>query len=194
MPKQALLIFLILVCLAGAAKAADLPTLKPKTGTPVVPELMGGCSMKCAFPWTVDSVPSTGGKPVKVTVLNDEKPSPAWTDPVGIGAKLTFHFPKKIPAEMDGEVPFYGLDVINGDWSTEEAWKTAARVKRVRVYYNGKPIFYVLFSDTRRWQHLSFDDIMVRSGDSMTLEIMEIYPGAKGAPTAISEIVLQGAH
>jgi len=28
----------------------------------------------------------------------------------------------------------------------------------------------------------------------MTLEILEIYPGAKGAPTAVSEIVLQGAH
>ncbi len=131
---------------------------------------------------------------MKVTVLNDNKPSPPWTDVGGVGARLTFRFPKKIPAEMDGEVPFYGLDVIDGDWSTEEAWKTAARVKRAKVYYNGKPIFYVLFSDTRRWQHLSFDDIMVHSGDSMTLEILEIYPGTKAAPTAISEIVLQGAH
>jgi len=185
---------LVFVFFVRTSGAGELPTLKAKTGTPVVPELMGGCSMKCAFPWTVESVPSTGGKPVKVTVLNDEKPSPAWTDPVGVGARLTFRFPKKIPAEMDGQVPFYGLDVIDGDWSTEENWKTAARVKRVKVYYNGKPVFFVLFSDTRRWQHLSFDDIMVHSGDSMTLEILEIYPGAKSAPTAVSEIVLQGAH
>lgn len=176
------------------ARAGDLPVLKAKVGTPVVPELMGGCSMKCAFPWTVESVSSQGGKAVKIAVLNDEKPVPAWTDPAGIGARITFYFPKKIPTEMDGETPFYGLDVIDGDWSTEEAWKAAGRVKKVKVSYNGKPIFYALFSDTRRWQHLSFDDIMVRSGDSMTLEIVEIYPGAKAAPVALSEIVLQGAH
>src|ERR1700722_19045666 len=98
--KQTILI-LILDCLVCTSRAGELPTLKAKSGTPVVPELMGGCSMKCAFPWTVESVPSTGGKPVKVTVLNDEKPAPAWTDPTGVGAKLTFRFPKKLPAGMD---------------------------------------------------------------------------------------------
>lgn len=179
---------------AATVQAGDLPVIKAKVGTPVVPELMGGCSMKCAFPWTVESVSSQGGKPVKTMLLNDEKAAPAWTDANGIGAKITFYFPKKIPAEMDGETPFYGFDVIDGDWSTEDAWKTAGRVKKVKVSYNGKPIFYAQFSDTRRWQHLSFDDIMVRSGDSMTLEIVEIYPGAKGAPVALSEVVLQGAH
>ncbi len=193
MKRQNIFLFAIWLT-ATAVFADDLPTLKPTIGTPVIPELMGGCSMKCAFPWTVQAVPAKGTTPVKVTVLNDDKPSPPWTDPTGIGAKLTFFFPKKLPAEMEDNVPFYGLDVIDGNWDTQETWKNFARVKKARFYYNGKPLYYVQFADTRRWQHFSFDDIMVHSGDRMTLEIVEIYPGAKGSPVALSEVVLQGAH
>jgi hypothetical protein len=35
---------------------------------------------------------------------------------------------------------------------------------------------------------------MVRSGDIVTLEVIETYPGQGSAPLAISEITLQGAH
>lgn len=150
--------------------------------------------MKCAFPWTVEGTPSRAAKSAKVTVLNDEKPSPAWTDPRGIGAKITFLFPKTIPSEMDGEVPFYGLDIINGDWTTDATWKATARMKKARLYYNGKAIYDVSFPDTRRWLHVNFDDIMVHSGDRLTLVVLEIYLGRKGAPLAVSEVVLQGAH
>ena len=41
---------------------------------------------------------------------------------------------------------------------------------------------------------MTFPDVFVRSGDSMTFEILEIYPGEKGAGVAITELVLQGAH
>jgi hypothetical protein len=188
-------LFLALYSSAPFGLANDLPTLTAETGHPVVPELMGGCSMKCAFPWTVEATEPGKGKPYKVAVLNDEKPAPAWMPrQAGIGAKLTFHFPKKLPAEMEDNVPFYGFDMINGDWASDAKWKASARVKKGRMYYNNKPLYNVLFADTRRWQHVHFDDIMVHSGDSMTLEILEVYPGEKSAPVAISELVLQGAH
>jgi hypothetical protein len=194
--KRPFTVLVFALCIhACAALAGDPPALKATVGRPVLPELMGGCSMKCAFPWTVEAIASNATKPAKVSLLNDERPSPPWTDPRGIGAKITFSFPKKIPAEMEGQVPFYGLDVINGDWNTEDSWKASARVKKARLYYNGKPLYDVIFPDTRRWLHLSFDDIMVHSGDRMTLEILEIYPGKnRGSAVAISEIVLQGAH
>ena len=67
-------------------------------------------------------------------------------------------------------------------------------MKRVRLYYNGKAFCDVAFADSRRWQRLSFPDILVHSGDSMTMEILEIYPGENGAGAAITELVLQGAH
>jgi hypothetical protein len=62
------------------------------------------------------------------------------------------------------------------------------------MYYNNKPIRDILFPDTPRWAKVGFDDIMVHSGDTMTLEILEVYPGASSKTLAVSEIVLQGAH
>ncbi len=184
------------LCLGAAfGFAKDLPTLNATTGHPVVPELMGGCSMKCAFPWTVEATEPGEGKSYSVGILNDEKPAPAWMPrQASIGTKLTFRFPKKLPAEMEDNVPFYGFDIINGDWATDAKWKASARVKKARMYYNNKPLYDVFFADTRRWQHVHFDDIMVHSGDSMTLEILEVHPGEKSAAVAISELVLQGAH
>lgn len=89
---------------------------------------------------------------------------------------------------------FYGIDLANGDLRSEEARKASARIKKVRVYYNNKPIRDIVFSDTPRWASVGFDDIMVHSGDTLILEILEVYPGASSRTLAISEIVLQGAH
>lgn len=67
-------------------------------------------------------------------------------------------------------------------------------MKKARLFYNDKPFRDVVFADSRRWQRLEFPDIMVRSGDSMKLEILEIYPGEKSAGAAIAAIVPQGGH
>ena len=128
-------IILVLCVIATAAFGKDLPTLKAEVGYPVVPELMGGCSMKCAFPWTVDAMEPGQGK-YNVVVLNDNAAVPAWMPrSASIGTKLTFHFPKKLPKEMEDNVPFYGFDIINGDWASDAKWKASARVKKARMYY-----------------------------------------------------------
>ena len=186
---------LLFAPLGAITAAAQTRTVSAKVAEPVLSELMGGCSMKCAFSWSAEAMTAKGLQPAKA--LNDERAETAWIADGpggGIGAKLRLAFPKKIPAEMDGEVPFYGLDLINGHWKTEELWRQYARVKKARLLYNGRPLCDVTFADSRRWQRVTFPDIMVRSGDAMTLEILEIYPGEKGAGAAISEIVLQGAH
>jgi len=177
-----------------AQAQASPHTISAKVAEPVLPELMGGCSMKCSFSWNVGVVNAKGTQPAKA--LNDERAETAWISEgpgSGVGAKLRLAFPKKIPAEMEGEVPFYGLDLINGHWKTEELWRQYARVKKARLLYNGRPLCDVTFADSRRWQRVSFPDIMVRSGDVLTFEVLEVYPGEKGG-VAISEIVLQGAH
>jgi hypothetical protein len=167
--------------------------MKAKVEEPVVQELMGGCSMQCAFRWSVEVVEN--GKPKAVKVLNDEKAETAWTvaEGDGVGAKIRLAFPKRLPAEVEGTVPFYGLDLVNGVWQSEEQWRQRGRVRKARVFYNERVLGDVTFSDSRRWQRVIFDDVMVRSGDSLTLEILEVYPGSAGG-VAISEIVLQGAH
>jgi len=184
----------LFICLASVAWSKGVPNIKAKTGEPAIPELMGGCSMNCTFRWEVEAFAVGSDKASKVIALNDETLSSVWTAPGGVGVKITFSFPKKIHPEMEGMVPFYGLDIVNGEWN-EESWKNKARVKKAKLYYNGKPHSVVSFSDTRKWQLIEFDDIMILSGDVMTFEILEIYPGInKDAPVAISEFVLQGAH
>jgi len=226
-------IVLGLLAFQAAAVAGDPAVIKAKVEEPVLQELMGGCSLKCAFAWAVEieaalpappATPKPAGwfgfgfgfgqkqtpgptpgpalkptpapKPVKTKVLNDDNAETAWTAPdgtTGVGVKFNFIFPKKLIPELEG-TPLYGLDFINGFWKTEELWKEHGRVKKARLYYNGKPFHDLTFADSRRWERVSFPDIEVHSGDSMTFEILEIYPGEKGEGAAISEIVLQGAH
>ena len=84
------------LCLGSAtAWAKDLPTLNAMTGHPVVPELMGGCSMKCAFPWTVEATEPGEGKLYSVAHFERRKPAPAWMPRhASVGVKVTFRFPK----------------------------------------------------------------------------------------------------
>jgi hypothetical protein len=189
--KFAVLVFILAAALVYAEPRAR--TLKAKVEEPVLQELMGGCSMRCAFPWTVEV--AENGKAKVTKVLNDEKADTAWTASAGngIGVKFRLAFPKRLPGEMEGEVPFYGLDLVNGIWRSEELWRQHGRVKRARLFYNERHLGDVTFADSRRWQRVIFDDVMVRSGDVLTLEVLEVYPGDAGG-LAISEIVLQGAH
>lgn len=175
---------------------AQPPLLKAKVEEPVLQETMGGCSLKCAFAWSVEMQPA-GEKNRPLKVLNDENAETAWVaapGTSGVGVKFHLLFPKRLPAGLEGETPLYGLDLINGFWKTEEEWRAHGRVKRARLSYAGKPFCEVSFADSRRWQRLVFPDFMVRSGDSLTFEILEIYPGEDGAGAALTELALQGAH
>jgi len=188
---------LLATLLFGESAQADPAALKAKVEEPALEETMGGCSLKCAFAWSVEVQAAGGQKPAATKSLNDESAETAWIaapGTTGVGARLKLIFPKKLHAEIEGHTPLYGLDIINGAWRTEQQWKAHARVKKARLYYRDKPLADVTFSDSRRWQRVIFPDVFVRSGDSMTFEILEIHPGEKGAGVAISEIVLEGAH
>jgi hypothetical protein len=191
-----MLLRLLFFCLLpGLLFAEDLKALKPENGPPVVQELMGGCCLRCAFPWTVE-IPHANGKKSIDYATNDSSADTAWIDdnPSGsIGTKLVFRFPQKLPQELR-QMPFYGIDFANGYLKTEDLWKQYSRIKKARMSYNGAPLYDLVFKDTRRWQKFSFDDLFINPGDQMTLEILEVYPGSKDAHVAVTEIVLQGAH
>lgn len=160
---------------------------------PVVEDLMGGCSLQCAFNWTVEvQMPGTG-KYIPLPTLYDESAEVGWvTDADAVGALFRFTFPKKRTPELE-ETPLYGIDVVNGLWKTEDLWAEHARLKKVRLHFKGKPFRDVLFPDTRRWVQAEFPDIWIKAGDVLYMEVLEVYPG-KNRKLAISEFVLQGAH
>ena len=183
---------LLLLCLAlPRLAAADPQLIQAVVGHPVVQELMGGCSLRCAFPWETAAI-LPGKPPVPVYTLDDNDADTAWTDAV-VGAKLTFQFPKKLPKELN-DTPFYGFDIADGNIKSDSIFKQYGRVKKVRLFYNGRAFADVALADTRRWQEVSFDDIMARQGDIFSMEVLEVYPGAKYPTAAITELILQGAH
>jgi len=174
---------------ADALAAAEVPVLKARTGPPVVQELLGGCSLTCSFPWSATDL---GKSASKIAAVNDSDADTAWTE-AKVGEKLTFKFPADLPRELNG-TPFYGIDIANGRQNPASGFKDLGRVKSVRLNHNGKPLYLIELADSRRWQHAEFDDIYLNVGDTLMLEIVEIYPGKTAGTAAITEIVLQGAH
>jgi hypothetical protein len=183
---------LLLLCLAlPRLAAADPPLIESVVSHPVVPELMGGCSMKCAFPWQTFAI-LPGQTQTPVYTLDDNDKDTAWTDAV-IGAKLIFQFPKKLPKELN-DTPFYGFDIADGDIKTDSTFTEYGRVKKIRLFYNGHAFADIALADSRRWQEVSFDDIMARQGDVFSIQVLDVYPGTKYKTAAITELILQGAH
>ena len=95
---------------------------------------------------------------------------------------------------MDGNIPFYGFDFVNGYIKSDDLFSSYSRVKRAELFYNGKAFCFVNFADSKRWQHIMFDDIFAHQGDVFALRILEVYPGKKYPNVAITQLVLQGAH
>src|SRR5688500_8139442 len=122
----------VLVLTAGSAVVAADSRLEPEVGEPGLEERMGGCSMRCTFAGTVGV--SQGNSATTTKALNDEKATSAW---IGVQAAdlptFRFAFPKRLPREMEAQVPFYGIDVINGHWASEEQWQQHARIRRARL-------------------------------------------------------------
>jgi hypothetical protein len=139
----------------GVLWAEDIPELKTKMGPPVIDELMGGCSLTCAFPW--DAIPGDSGSS-KISALNDSSSLTAWTS-ARVGDRLVFKFPANLPRELNG-TPFYGVDIANGRIRPESGFKDLGRVKTIRLFHNNQPLYTIQLADTRRWQKASFPDVV----------------------------------
>lgn len=175
---------------AEATSASNIPDLHAKVTYPVLQELMGGCSLRCAFFWD-----TLGGSPAKpAPELCDDDAMTGWMAPhEWRNATITFRMPKQLPPECK-DTPFYGLSVANGMIGTLNDFRTHARVKTMTLSVNGKPIALLRLADTWKWQEFNFDTIPLNQGDIITLGIGEIYPGKNTEPPVITEIVLQGGH
>ena len=182
-----------LLAISWSLQAEPLPSLRPKVGPPVLQELMGGCSLRCAFFWdTWAGLPPSSLKPA--SELCDDDAMSAWISPVpGPGARIEFRIPKRLPHDCR-DTPFYGISIANGVIRSLQEFHSYARVKTMTLLSNGKPIAQLHLADTWRWQDFTFSDIFLNQGDVIALTIDELYPGKDSQQPGITEIVLQGAH
>jgi hypothetical protein len=194
LPQIIGLLGMLTICTMEPVFGGDaLPLLKPKVGEPVLQELMGGCSLRCAFFWETWAGSSLEAlKPA--SELCDDDATTSWISPTpGPGEIIQFRIPKKLPLDCK-ETPFYGITIANGVIRTLEEFRGYARVKTMTLLVKKKPVAHLHLADTWRWQDFHFPDVYLNQGDLIELTIDEIYPGKTSQQPGITEIVLQGAH
>ena len=111
------------------------------------------------------------------------------TNGKGIGESLTYTFEGKCPRITT-------VKILNGHVKSEAAWSANSRVKKLRMYYNGKPYAILALHDSRTLQcfdvgTLGFHDA-AKPNWTLKFEILEVYPGSKHDDTVIAELYFDG--
>jgi hypothetical protein len=119
-----------------------------------------------------------------------------WVEGVkgyGIGEKITFTL-------KDATAAFTGISIVNGYSKSKTAWKNNSRVKKLKLTYNGTPMYVLNLKDQMGGQYFDFGmalnaDMDNLDGDfTVTLEILDVYKGDKWDDTAISEVTFGGCY
>ena len=75
-------------------------------------------------------------------------------------------------------------------------WKDNARVKQLKMYYQGKPYAILDLEDTRNLQYFNVGVLGPYDADApnwkLRFEILEVYEGEKYEDTVISELYFDG--
>ena len=127
--------------------------------------------------------------------LNDYDPFTAWVEGVkgyGIGEKVTFY--------LEYAYDFSSLYIYNGYTKSKAAWKNNSRVKKLKVSYDGKPMFILNLKDEMGGQYFEIGDALHKGRTNqmheytVTFEILDVYKGDKYDDTAISAIRFGGCY
>jgi len=162
-------------------------------------DIGGMCSLGCAIGWNVSAssrLASQGENKYDVSRLEDGLLKTAWVEGVegqGTGEYIIFNFPKSKFESMDS-VNCNGFYALNGYCKSTSVWKANSRVKELKMYYNGTPLYVIRLHDSMNMQCFTFSTIWLKPGDKIKFEILEVYPGSRYMDTAISELIPLGAH
>jgi len=149
-----------------------------------VPFLYGsGCTEGPSSSGASSSLSSQGSSNYSSNNLHDWNPRTAWVEgnnDYGIGEYF----------EVD--LPYGGsnIGIFNGYQKNFEAWQNNSRVKKLKVYGDGRALCYVILSDKMGVQQF---DLPPNSDYSWyRFEIVDVFPGLKWKDVAISEICNYG--
>lgn len=190
--------WIFLALLAGQASAL---TSYPSTVEPCKPSdenwaaLWEGCNLGCALSWTMASSSSLkpqGKNRYGAELVSDGKAETAWVEGApgdGRGEWLECRF-----AKGPDNVGFSGATFVIGYLKNAETWKENSRPRQMRMEIDGKPAAILDFKDVPQPQNFNFQGLHVHSRGKVRFVITQVWPGSKYADTAITEMVLNGAH
>ncbi|HEY1869483.1 MAG TPA: hypothetical protein VGG71_00425, partial [Chitinophagaceae bacterium] len=142
--------------------------------------------------------------------IQDNNLNTAWvfeSNEISNDCYFEFDFKFPVNASYAGAYQFQGIcNVFNGYCKSLKTWAENARVKRLLVYYNDKPICYVNLLDTWHFQEFDISKFFrnnrdkknlnakyeIRNGDKLKFKVIEIYKGTKFNDVAISEFLCEG--
>ena len=111
------------------------------------------------------------------------------TEGIGVGQNLTYTFEGKCPRITT-------VKILNGHVKNETAWRANSRVKKMRMYYNGRPYAILALDDSRTLQCFDVGTLGYHDDSkpdwTLKFEIIEVYPGTKYGDTVIAELYFDG--
>ncbi|GAB4117470.1 MAG: hypothetical protein OHK0057_06240 [Thermoflexibacter sp.] len=151
----------------------------------------GDCSEFVNSPQASSTLASQGKNSYQAKNIADDDPTTVWVEgkaDYGIGEYIEFK-----------TVFFYTCCILNGYQKDKNTWENNSRVKKLRVFIEGKPTFEVILEDKMGIQsfafpeHLKIDPKKTEPGETkVKMQILEVYEGKKYKDVAISEIFFAG--
>lgn len=113
----------------------------------------------------------------------------AWVEGAkgyGIGEYIEYAFGKNNP-------PVTKVILFNGYVKSDKSWKDNARIKKLKLYVNGKPYAILELQDTKAEQTFDVGSLENRPGKLvLRFEILDVYKGLKWEDTVLSELYFDG--
>jgi hypothetical protein len=158
-----------------------------------LPLVLSSCSEDCDIAHMIglsieasSELSGQAGNNYSADNLTDGDHETAWVEGIygyGHGEVITVSVIDKIIAE--------GFAVRNGYCRPDGAWLENARIRKFIVCLNDSPFMVVELEDTMDMQVIRFsENLSLGKDDSLTFEILEIYPGSMYQDAAVSELSL----
>lgn len=152
--------------------------------------VLGECSEGTSNTKASSYLTSQGISHYKAENLTDDDPTTAWVEgkaDYGIGEFVEFM-----------AFPYASWCVVNGYQKDKITWENNSRVRKLRIFIEGKPACEVMLEDKMGIQTFQLPENVkiapekISTGTKIKMVILEVYEGKKFKDTAISEIFFQG--
>ena len=202
--KRPSLTLAVLAVISGAhCFGKELPALEPKFSMIEPKEgwdyFFGSCSWYCGAPAmrfeATSSLTEAGGMSYPAMQAHDQKMTTVWSEGVpgnGEGEKLTFTFSTTKKDTTDLGVT--SCAIATGYQASKNLFLQNSRPKRLQLIVDGHPTAVLNLKDEMGLQWFEIPKLKLErpSTHTISLKILEVYPGAKFQDTCISEVYFQG--
>ena len=182
MKTAAILLLSLLILTVNPPARAGLPTFNAYAVEEEEEYFPGECSFYCAnFTHTVNSssnLPRHDQLRYDAERAHDSDLNTAWVEGKegdGVGEYLEYVIDTS-EHKGDNLLKVTGLRIYNGYRKSRELWQNNSRVKRLKMYVNGKPYAIINLKDSYNYQTVEVGEVELRpKKTTLKFEIMEVY-------------------